>query len=29
LVFETEEKEKTAALTRREVWELSPDGRLS
>jgi hypothetical protein len=27
LVFETVEKEKTATLTSREVWTLSPDGR--
>ena len=27
LVFETVEKEKTATLTSREVWTLSPDGK--
>ena len=27
LVFETGEKEKTATLTSREVWTLSPDGK--
>ena len=27
LVFETVEKEKTATLTTREVWKLSPDGK--
>ncbi len=28
LVFETVEKEKTATLTSREVWTLSPDGKM-
>jgi hypothetical protein len=27
LVFETVEKEKTATLTSREIWTLSPDGK--
>jgi hypothetical protein len=28
LVFETVEKEKAATLTSREVWTLSPDGKM-